>query len=154
MATTFRLNVNGAARTATCEPDTPLLYVLRNDLALNGPKFGCGLGQCGSCTVTMDGTAVRSCIVPVSAVRSARIITLEGLVHDGKLDPLQAAFVEEQAAQCGYCTNGVIMAARALLDRQPQPTEAMVREVLDTHVCRCGCHNRCVKAVLRAAKGA
>jgi len=152
MPTTFTLDVNGQQRRARCEPGTPLLYVLRNDLLLNGPRFGCGLGQCGSCTVTLDGTAVRSCVLPVEAVGTAKVVTLEGLATRGRPHPLQAAFVHEQAAQCGYCTNGMIMAAKALLDRQPKPTESAVREALDPHVCRCGVHNRIVAAVLRASR--
>lgn len=155
MSKTFTISVNGRNRTARCEADTPFLYVLRNDFALNGPKFGCGLGQCGACTVLLDGTAVRTCVLPISAVpKSAKVVTIEGLARNGKLDRLQAAFLEEQAAQCGYCTSGMIMKCKELLAAQPNPSDAIVREAIDSHICRCGVQNRIVKAVLRAAKEA
>jgi nicotinate dehydrogenase subunit A len=146
------LKVNGAARSVPAEPDTPLLYVLRNDLALNGAKFGCGLAQCGACTVLVDGQAVRSCVTPVGTLGNAEVTTLEGLGSIDKLHPLQRAFIEEQAAQCGYCINGMIMSAKALLDRNPHPTESDVRQALAANLCRCGTHNRIVRAVLRASR--
>src|SRR5215211_1245253 len=145
------LNVNGTSRSIAAEPDAPLLYVLRNDLELNGAKFGCGLAQCGACTVLVDGKAVRSCITPISAVSSREITTIEGLGTAEKLHPLQRAFIEEQAAQCGYCINGMIMSSKELLDRNPHPSEQDVRTALEANLCRCGTHNRIVKAVLRAA---
>ena len=146
------LNVNGASRTVNVEPGTPLLYVLRNDLELSAPRFGCGLSQCGACTVLVDGKPTRSCVFPTNAAAGKRVTTLEGLGGEGKLHPLQRAFIAEQAAQCGYCGNGMIMTAKALLDRTPHPTEAQVRKALGANLCRCGTHNRIVRAVLRAAK--
>lgn len=148
----YRLNVNGEMREATAEPSTPLLYVLRNDLELNGPKFGCGLGQCGSCMVLVDGEAVRSCQRPVSTVGDNSVTTLEGLGTPDALHPLQKAFIDEQAMQCGYCINGMIMSAKALLDRNKRPDEAAIRATLDVNLCRCGSHNRIVRAIARAAK--
>jgi len=148
------LRVNGATHTVSVEPDTPLLYILRNDLELNGPRFGCGLSQCGACTVLIDGKPARSCVTPVAAADAKSITTLESLGARDKLHPLQRAFIEEQAAQCGYCTNGMIMTAIALLDRTPKPTEAQVKKALAANLCRCGTHNRIVRAVLRAAKEA
>ena len=148
----YNLRVNGATRNANVEPDTPLLYVLRNDLELNGPRFGCGLSQCGACTVLLDGTPARSCVLPVSAVGAKSVTTLEGLGTADKPHPLQKAFIEEQAAQCGYCANGMIMSAKALLDRTPTPTEVQIRKALAANLCRCGTHNRIVRAVQRAAK--
>ena len=145
------LKVNGAVRSVPAEPDTPLLYVLRNDLELNGAKFGCGLAQCGSCTVLVDGKAVRSCVTEIGSLAGAEITTLEGLGTLDKLHPLQRAFIGEQAAQCGYCINGMIMSAKALLDRNPKPTESDVRQALAANLCRCGTHNRIVRAVMRAA---
>ena len=147
----INIKVNGVSRSVPAEPDTPLLYVLRNDLALNGAKFGCGLAQCGACTVLIDGKAVRSCVTPISALAKSEITTLEGLGSVDKPHPLQQAFIEEQAAQCGYCINGMIMSAKALLDRNSKPTERGVREALATNLCRCGTHNRIVRAILRAA---
>ena len=144
------LRVNGRAHTVNVEPSTPLLYILRNDLGLQGPRFGCGLGQCGACTVIINGTAVRSCVTPTSSVRG-EITTLEGLAKDGKLHPLQQAWIDEQVPQCGYCQNGQILTAKVLLDRNPKPSEADVREALATNLCRCGTHNRIVRAILRAA---
>ena len=152
MAQDFNLNVNGGARAVSVEPGTPLLYVLRNDLELNAPRFGCGLSQCGACTVLIDGKPTRSCVFPVNAAAGKRITTLEGLGVEGKLHPLQRAFIAEQAAQCGYCANGMIMTSKALLDRTPHPTEAQVRKALGANLCRCGTHNRIVRAVLRASK--
>ena len=145
------LKVNGATRSVPAEPDTPLLYVLRNDFELNGAKFGCGLAQCGACTVLVDGKAVRSCVTPIDSLAGAEIITLEGLGTLEKPHALQRAFIDEQAAQCGYCINGMIMSAKALLDRNPRPSENDVREALAANLCRCGTHNRIVRAVLRAA---
>jgi nicotinate dehydrogenase subunit A len=132
------------------DPDTPLLYVMRNELGLHGPRFGCGLGQCGACTVHVDGAAIRSCITPLSSV-TGRIVTLEGLGTDAAPHPLQQAFVEEQAVQCGYCINGMIMQAAALLGRNPKPSEDAVKAELVNNLCRCGTHLRIVRAVLRAA---
>ncbi len=150
----YTLRVNGASRTVRTDADTPLLYVLRNDLELNSPKFGCGLSQCGSCTVNIDGRAVRSCVTPVSSLAGKAITTLEGLGTLDKLHPLQKAFLDEQAAQCGYCTSGMIMSAKALLDSNPKPTDAQIKTALAGNLCRCGTHNRIVRAVQRAAKGA
>jgi nicotinate dehydrogenase subunit A len=154
MAQDFRLNVNGAARQVHVEPDAPLLYILRNDCELSGPRFGCGLSQCGACTVLVGGKPVRSCVTPVVSVGSANVTTLEGLGTADKPHPLQKAFIEEQAAQCGYCANGMIMSAKALLNKTPKPTEAQVRKALAANLCRCGTHNRIVRAVLRASKEA
>ena len=148
---TFELRVNGERKTVTVEPDTPLLYVLRNDLELNGPKFGCGLAQCGACSVLVDGKEVRSCVTPVSAVKG-QVTTIEGLGSVEKLHPLQRAFIAEQACQCGYCGNGMVIAAKALLDRNSSPTNGEVRQALNGHLCRCASHNRIVRAVQRAAK--
>jgi len=148
----FTLRVNGQPRAVVVEPDTPLLYVLRNDLELNGPKFGCGLAQCGACSVLVDGKEVRSCVTPVSAVAKGSITTIEGLGTVQKLHPLQRAFIEEQACQCGFCGSGMVMAAKALLDRNPSPTDGDVRQALNGHLCRCASHNRIVRAVQRAAK--
>jgi nicotinate dehydrogenase subunit A len=144
--------VNDALHSVPAEPDTPLLYVLRNDLGLNAAKFGCGLGQCGACTVLVDGTPVRSCITPIGSLGPSEITTLEGLGTLERPHPLQAAFIAEQAAQCGYCIAGIIMFAKALLDRIPQPSEAEVRLGLTANLCRCGAHNRIVRAVLKAAQ--
>ena len=150
MAVTIK--VNGASRAVPAEPDTPLLYVLRNDFALNGAKFGCGLAQCGSCTVLIDGKPVRSCITTIGSVGNSEVTTLEGLGTPDKPHPLQKAFIEEQAAQCGYCVSGMIMSAKELLDRNPKATEADVKEALSGNLCRCGTHNRIVGAVLRAGR--
>jgi nicotinate dehydrogenase subunit A len=148
----INLKVNGVSRSVPAEPDTPLLYVLRNDLELNGAKFGCGLAQCAACTVLIDGKAVRSCVTPISAVATSEITTIEGLGSLEKPHPLQQAFITEQAAQCGYCTNGMIMSAKELLDRKPRPSEPDVRAALAGNLCRCGTHNRIIRAVLRAAQ--
>ena len=149
--TRFQIQVNGSQRTVQADSDSPLLYVLRDQLALHGPKFGCGLGQCGACTVHIDGQAVRSCSYPVSAVGQRTVTTLEGLGSSAKPSPLQQAFVDEQAAQCGYCINGMVMQAADLLKRTPKPTEAQVRDGLAMNLCRCGTHQRIVRAVLRAS---
>jgi nicotinate dehydrogenase subunit A len=146
------LKVNGAQRSVPAAADTPLLYVLRNDLALNGAKFGCGLAQCGACTVLLDGRAVRSCVTEIGSIGAAEITTLEGLGTIDKPHPLQQAFLDEQAAQCGYCINGMIMTAKELLDRNPHPSAAEVREALAQNLCRCGTHGRIIRAVLRAAE--
>ena len=148
----INLKVNGVPRSVTAEPDTPLLYVLRNDFELNGAKYGCGLSQCGACTVLIDGQAVRSCVTPISALEKSEITTIEGLGTIDKPHVLQQAFIEEQAAQCGYCTNGMIMSAKELLDRNPRPSEPDVRAALAGNLCRCGTHNRIIRAVLRAAQ--
>jgi nicotinate dehydrogenase subunit A len=136
------------------DPDMPLLYALRNDLALRGPRFGCGLAQCGACTVHIDGKAMRSCVYPVGSVGSAKITTLEGLGSSAHPHPLQQAFIDEQAAQCGYCINGMIMQAKALLDANPHPTEDEIKDALAGNLCRCGTHVRIVRAVKRAAQTA
>jgi nicotinate dehydrogenase subunit A len=148
------LKVNGASRIVPASPDTPLLYVLRNDLELNGAKFGCGAAQCGACTVLIDGQAVRSCVTTIGQLANAEITTLEGLGTIEKPHALQRAFIAEQAAQCGYCINGMIMSAKALLDAKPRPTETEVREALAGNLCRCGTHGRIIKAVLRASNEA
>jgi len=148
----INLRVNGTSRSVPAEPDTPLLYALRNDLELNGAKFGCGLAQCGACTVLVDGKAVRSCVTPISTVTTNEITTIEGLGSPSKLHPLQQAFIDEQAAQCGYCISGMVMSAKELLDRNPRPSERDVRAALAGNLCRCGTHNRIVRAVLRAAQ--
>jgi len=146
------LKVNGTVHSVSAEPDTPLLYVLRNDLGLNAAKFGCGLGQCGACTVLVDGAPMRSCITPIDRLGQSEITTLEGLGTVERPHPLQAAFMAEQAAQCGYCIPGMIMLAKALLDRIQQPSEADIRLALADNLCRCGAHNRAVRAVLKAAQ--
>ena len=146
------LKVNGANRTVeTDDPDIPLLYVLRGDLGLTGTHFGCGLAQCGACTVLVGGRAVRSCIAPARSVVGQEIVTIEGLGSPERPDPVQAAFIAEQAAQCGYCTAGMVMGARALLARTPRPSEQQVRDALAGNLCRCGSHARVIRAVLRAA---
>jgi nicotinate dehydrogenase subunit A len=145
------LRVNGTSRTLDADPQMPLLYALRNDLELKGPRFGCGKGQCGACSVLIDGAVVRSCVTPMSAVGNRAVTTLEGLGSSAKPSVVQAAFIEEQAAQCGYCINGMVMAATALLKSNPRPTETQIREAMATHLCRCGTHTRIVKAVQRAA---
>ena len=146
------LTVNGTRRSAPAEPDTPLLYVLRNDFELNGAKFGCGLSQCGACTVLVNGQAVRSCVTPIDSLAGAQITTLEGLGTLDRPHALQRAFIAEQALQCGYCVSGILMSAAALLKRNPSPTSREVKEALDRNLCRCGSHNRMVRAVLRAAE--
>ncbi len=152
MAITITLNVNGrTARIRIDDPQMPLLYALRNDLELHGPRFGCGLGQCGACTVHVNGAAVRSCVTPVASVVGKRVLTLEGLGTPEKLHPLQKAFIEEQAVQCGYCINGMIMQAKALLDSNKSPSEDEIRDELAGNLCRCGTHVRIVRAIQRAA---
>ena len=151
MQTTIRLNVNGSVRDVEAAPDTALLYVLRNDLELNGPKFGCGLGECGACTVIIDGVAARSCVIPVSGCAQRDILTLEGLGSRDNPDPVQKAFIEDQAAQCGYCLNGMIMATKALLMQNPHPSESEVLNTLQYNLCRCGAHIEILRAVMRAA---
>jgi nicotinate dehydrogenase subunit A len=146
-----RLVVNGATHDITAPPDTPLLYVLRNDLGLTGPKFGCGIGQCGACMVHIDGAAVRSCTTPLSAAARGPITTIEGLGSPEKPHPVQQAFIDEQAAQCGYCINGMIMNAAALINRTKQPTRLQIRSTLNGNLCRCGTHMRIIRAVERAA---
>jgi nicotinate dehydrogenase subunit A len=147
----YTFQVNGKPqRVESWDPDQPLLYLLRNALGLHGPKFGCGLGQCGACTVLVDGEAVRSCSLPVSAAQGKSIATLEGLGTPEKPDRVQAAFIAEQAAQCGYCTNGMVMTAKALLAKTPRPTAVQVKEALADNLCRCGTHTRILRAVLRA----
>ena len=147
----IRLTVNGRIHDIGAAPDTPLLYVLRNDLELNGPKFGCGLGECGTCTVIIDGVAARSCVIPVSGCERRSILTLEGLGSREHPDPVQDAFIEEQAAQCGYCLNGMIMTTKALLMQNPHPSETEVLEALRYNLCRCGAHVEILRAVMRAA---
>jgi nicotinate dehydrogenase subunit A len=146
------LKVNGVAHEVTADAETPLLYVLRNDLELNGAKFGCGLEQCGACTVLVDGVPTRSCVHTIGEIGEQEVVTIEGLGTIEKPHPLQKAFIDEQAAQCGYCINGMIMTAKALLDRMPRPTEADVRATLAPNLCRCGTHNRIIRAVMRAAQ--
>src|SRR5688500_9526316 len=147
----FTLRVNGRTHTVDVDPATPLLYVLRNDLDLHGPRFGCGLGQCGACTVLIKGEAVRSCIRPMSAVAGADITTLEGLATGGKLHPLQQAWIDEQVPQCGFCQNGQILTAKALLDRNPKPTDAQIRLAMNGTLCRCMTYYRIQAAIKRAA---
>jgi len=147
----IHLNVNGQRREVMADPETPLLYVLRNDLRLTGTKFGCGLGQCGACTVLVGGQTVRSCVTPLQAVTGQVVTTIEGLGSPERPHPLQAAFIEEQAAQCGYCTPGIVMAAKAFLDQTPRPAEAQIKQALAGVLCRCGTHDRVVRAVMRAA---
>jgi nicotinate dehydrogenase subunit A len=147
----IRLTVNGAASVIEADPDTPLLYALRNDLALKGTRFGCGTGLCGACFVLIDDHAAPACDTPLWSVAGKNVTTVEGLAPKGSLHPLQEAFLAEQAAQCGYCTSGVLISAAALLARNPAPTESEVRAALDRNLCRCGSHNRMVRAVLRAA---
>ena len=149
----YSFQVNGRAVTVeSWDPGQPVLYLLRNALGLHGPKFGCGLAQCGACTVLIDGKAARSCVTPVGQVANRSITTLEGLGTPDKPDPVQAAFVAEQAAQCGYCTNGMILSARALLNQTPKPTLDQVKQALSGNLCRCGTHTRILNAVLRAAQ--
>ena len=145
------LKVNGKTQVVDVDPETPLLYVLRNDLQLNGPKFGCGLAQCGACTVIMNGNAIRSCVTLVSAVQNQPVTTLEGLGSTKKMHKIQQAFVDEQAVQCGYCINGMIMTSKALLDKNPKPTDSQIKEALAGNLCRCGTHTRILRAVKRAS---
>jgi nicotinate dehydrogenase subunit A len=147
-----RIVVNGEPRLVDAGPDTPLLYVLRNDLGLNGPKFGCGLGQCGACAAIVGERLARTCLTTLRDVGEDQIITLEGLGTAQRPHPLQSSFIDEQAAQCGYCSNGMIMAAKVLLDRNRNPSEDEIKNALSDQLCRCGVHNRVVRAVRRAAK--
>jgi nicotinate dehydrogenase subunit A len=152
MARSIALNVNGqTAHVTVDDPNMPLLYALRNDLGLHGPRFGCGLGQCGACTVHIDGNAVRSCITPLSSVGNRDVVTLEGLGTPEKPHPMQQAFIDEQAVQCGYCINGMIMEATAFLAKTRHPSEEQIREALASNLCRCGTHLRILRAVKRAA---
>jgi nicotinate dehydrogenase subunit A len=146
------LEVNGQRRSVSAGPDTPLLYVLRNDLGLVGSRFGCGTGQCGACFVIVEGKAVPSCDTPLWSVENKSVTTVEGLAKGGELHPVQKALIAEQAAQCGYCISGIAVAAAALLSSNHNPSETQVRQALDRNLCRCGAHNRVVRAVLRAAK--
>ena len=145
------LTVNGKRQTVDTDPETPLLYVLRDDLQLNGPKFGCGLGQCGACTVIIGGNAIRSCQMPVKELGNRPVTTLEGLGNTKKMHPIQKAFLDEQAVQCGYCINGMIMTTKALLDKNPKPNDAQIKEALAGNLCRCGTHTRILRAVKRAS---
>ncbi len=148
---TLTITVNDQSRRVDATPDTPLLYVLRNDLGLNGAKYGCGLGQCGACTVQLDGKPVFSCITPVGTVGDRKVLTVEGLALPGSMNPLQHAFVTEQAAQCGYCIAGMIMRAQALLDMNPHPDEQEIRAHMQPNLCRCGTHMRILRAIRRIA---
>jgi len=145
------LRVNGKTQVVDVDPETSLLYVLRNDLQLNGPKFGCGLAQCGACTVILNGNAIRSCVTLVSAVQNQPVTTLEGLGSTKKMHKIQQAFVDEQAVQCGYCINGMIMTSKALLDKNPKPNDGQIKEALAGNLCRCGTHTRILRAVKRAS---
>jgi len=147
----FTINVNGAPHAVDADAETPLLYVLRNDLKLKGARFGCGLGQCGACMVIIDGKAVPSCDIPVSAVTGKAVTTIEGIGGEDRLHPLQQAFIEEQAAQCGYCVSGIVMTAKALLDADPRASDADIKEALARNLCRCGTHQRILRAIRRAA---
>jgi len=146
------VKVNGKTHNLDIDPSTPLLYILRNDIGLQGPRFGCGLGQCGACTVIIKGRAVRSCITPASTVQGAEITTLEGLSANGKLHPIQQAWIDEQVPQCGYCQNGQIMTTKALLDRNPNPTDAEIRQGMNATLCRCMTYYRIHSAIKRAAR--
>jgi nicotinate dehydrogenase subunit A len=151
MTQKFTLNVNGKAQTVDADPDMPLLYALRNDLGLNNPQFGCGLAQCGACTVHMDGNAISPCITPISSVGDAKVVTMSGLGTPEKPHPLQAAYVEEEVTQCGYCINGWVMTGAAFLNRTKKPTDAQIREALTGLKCRCGTHMSIMRAMKRAA---
>ena len=147
----YQLNVNGQSVKVEADSDTPLLYVLRDNLALQGPKYGCGLGQCGACTVLIDGHAVRSCVTPIASLKGGNIVTLEGLGTPEKPHPVQQAFIDEQAAECGYCINGMVMQSVDLLSKNPRPSEGLIQQALAANLCRCGTHTRIVKAVKRAS---
>jgi nicotinate dehydrogenase subunit A len=147
----YTINVNGALHTVDADAEAPLLYVLRNDLKLKGARFGCGVGQCGACMVIIDGKAVPSCDIPVSAVAGKAVTTIEGIGDENRLHPLQQAFIEEQAAQCGYCATGIVMTAKALLDADPRASDADIKEALTRNLCRCGTHQRILRAIRRAA---
>jgi nicotinate dehydrogenase subunit A len=149
--TTIRLTVNSGIHDVSADPETALLYVLRNDLELNGPKYGCGLGECGACAVLIDGVAARSCVIPIDGCVGREILTLEGLGSRDHPDPVQDAFIREQAAQCGYCLNGMIIGTKALLLRNPHPSEAEIEEALRYNLCRCGAHIEIMRAAMRAA---
>ena len=151
--TTYKLHVNGKTKTIDVDSDTPLLYVLRDDLALHGPKYGCGLGQCGACMVLINSEAMRSCITPLASLKpGAKVITLEGLGTPDALHPVQQAFIDEQAVQCGYCINGMVLQSVSFLNKNPKPSNAQISQALANNLCRCGTHTRIVKAVARAAK--
>jgi nicotinate dehydrogenase subunit A len=150
----YAIKVNGKTQSVQADADTPLLYVLRDNLGLNGPKFGCGLGQCGACTVQLDGSAARSCSYPISQVGKQSVTTLEGLVTNGKPGKLQQAFIDEQAVQCGYCINGMIMTADALLKKNKKPNEVQIKQALEGNLCRCGTHQRICNAVKRCVANA
>jgi nicotinate dehydrogenase subunit A len=150
---TIALRVNGRSHTVDVDPATPLLYILSDDLALNGPKFGCGLGQCGACAVIVSGRAVRSCMTPVSSVNGAEVTTLEGLGTAEKPHPIQQAFIDEQAAQCGFCVSGVVVTAKAFLDQNPKASDAQIEQALSTVLCRCFTHTRMMRAIKKYAKG-
>lgn len=152
IASTVTLIVNGRTETLAVPPDAPLLYVLRNDLGLNGPKYGCGFGECGACMVLVDGVAARACVIPAGGVQGRRLTTLEGLGTGDERHPVQQAFIDAQAAQCGYCLNGMIISTVALLERQPHPTDEQVRDALSHNLCRCGTHVEILNAVQRAAE--
>ena len=152
MAGPIAFTVNGKAQHSAAAPETPLLYVLRNDLELNGAKFGCGLAQCGACTVIVDGAAIRSCITAIADIEGRAITTIEGLGTPEKPHPLQKAFIDQQAAQCGYCINGMVMTAKAFLDQTPRPSEAQLRDALAGNLCRCGTHARILRAIAIAVK--
>jgi len=152
MTESIDIRVNGAQHTVRAHPDTPLLYILRNDLGLKGARFGCGSGECGACYVLIDGRALASCDTPLWSAVGKDIVTIEGLGSEGALHPLQQAFIDEQAAQCGYCASGIMISAAALLAANPVPTDAEIRAALDRNLCRCGTHNRIVRAVQRAAQ--
>jgi aerobic-type carbon monoxide dehydrogenase small subunit (CoxS/CutS family) len=148
---TVSLKVNGKSHDIKADPSTPLLYVLRNELGLHGPKFGCGLGQCGACTVHVDGRATFSCLLPLAAIGNREITTTEGLMENGKPNKLQQAFIDEEAAQCGYCISGMVMRAQALLKAKPNPTDAEIRSHMRPNLCRCGTHAAILRAIKRAA---
>lgn len=152
MKKAISIKVNGAAHSIIADPSAPLLYVLRNELELNGPKYGCGLQQCGACMVLVDGKAQSSCMLPVSAIKDQNITTLEGLSKGDELHPVQEAFVTEQAAQCGYCLNGMVMATVSLLSEHPHPDDTQIRDGLQRNLCRCGTHSRIINAVKRASR--
>lgn len=152
MTKAIAFNVNGAHKVVTADASTPLIYALRNDLKLKGTRFGCGEGVCGCCTVLLDGCSIQSCNTPVSAAEGRNVTTIEGLASGATLHPLQQAFIEEQAGQCGYCLTGIIMGAAALLSRDPAPTDAQIRSELDVHLCRCGAYDRILRAIRRASE--
>lgn len=152
MTRSIEFDVNGERRAVTANPDAPLIYILRNDLKLKGTRFGCGQGVCGCCTVLLDGRSIQSCNTPISAAEGRTVTTIEGLRRDSALHPLQEAFIEEQAGQCGYCLTGIIMGAAALLNRNPAPTDAHIRSELDIHLCRCGSYDRILRAIRRASQ--